>query len=344
MADEKTLAVLTAPVRDWAATLGDPWLTRAVARRLDLGDLWNVAAAAALSGRLLPTEGPLRDRVMAALRAGAVDPQVARPRLWMAALSDGQVQELADLALAELHVLQEDVDTLRECEIAENKAFVLAEMCHRRDDLEAVRVLLRARMKVDTLDGGLAYLDPIAAEACDELPDLVLPFDERLARMARLGAEEWWVQPARLMEPAEHLQTAQQPQMVRETSPARVLKFPWKFDLPLFDMRSFAPVALAASPAGGGAGLNVVEESADGAVLRARLDAAGELFIDVRPSEDQAQAGLAVVLDYERDGVLVERFGPVLTDAAGTAAFGPRSQYPVVEPGTVAVVRVIAGA
>jgi hypothetical protein len=139
--------------------------------------------------------GPARAReVVERALAGRPDPEVARARVWARSLTQEQISALEELAVAEidwLHTLLQRI----EAEPGPAKdgwrdtALVL---CHARDDVEGVRLLLREAGAGKRLETALAALDEPARALVESLAATEPLDDERLRRVAAADHSAWW--------------------------------------------------------------------------------------------------------------------------------------------------------
>jgi hypothetical protein len=169
---------IISPVGDWCVQCADEWLQAAVEQRLSGGGRWSQLAATGLYARLLQ-RGEGHD---------------ARPFAWALALDESQrryAEQLAAAAVTILHTALRDLsDTYAPTNITWLDA--LRDVCWRRDDLEGVRVLLRASGPSDDLDDDLRDLDEAGTTFMRSLPVMPQLDDQRLRRVAERHPAVWW--------------------------------------------------------------------------------------------------------------------------------------------------------
>lgn len=200
------------PVQRWAEGAGDGWLADEVARLTTRGTPWHQVVAAGVVARLAePPPGPRFPGV--ALRAAEIpalggprlewtaarvptDPAVG-PRRWVRDLDARELQAIEEQATEEAGQLGEALrrfESRLEPDVASWHAEWLA-VCHRRDDLESVLVLLREAARGATLTGALVAVDELGRRLRFHVPDEPFAGDER-ARRVRLGDPgAWWGMP-----------------------------------------------------------------------------------------------------------------------------------------------------
>lgn len=187
------LEPFAAPVMDWLQSCSDPWLAQQVRPLAEAGDTWSTSVAAGMLARLLERSGSSRDRV-AALLAGQVDPELARPRLWARSLLPRQIETIERLALSEVDLLFADLElaeqVVDESEPGWPEAWV--RLCHSRDDLEGIALLLREAGHSSRVDIALDNLDREGRRVHAGLHLQRLPDDERMTRAALRDPFAWW--------------------------------------------------------------------------------------------------------------------------------------------------------
>lgn len=185
------LPSLDAPLQEWCADCRDSWLVELIHARTAHLDPWSEGVAAGLYARLLEP-GPGTPT-----RASEVDEDVLRPRVWARSLDQAQSDGLEHLGLAECDRLLAGADDLGRRAACDDPAWVqeLLDLCAARDDLEGVRLLLRARRSGERLDSSLGPLDEAGHELMATLPVRVGVADERLRRVWLADPDVWWVRP-----------------------------------------------------------------------------------------------------------------------------------------------------
>ncbi len=200
-------AEVSSPAREWAdaaAAAGDAWIAALVRELLAEGGPLAEAAAAGALARLREREETRDERraALEALLAGRPDPEADRERAWARALPDGARATVERHALASAALLSERLDDLSGTPDPDDPGFAAAfrAVLHDRDDLEGVRILLRAAGAGagETLERALEALDERGAVFIRAVPRPGgLADDERLWRAARTSPEGWWVRPVR---------------------------------------------------------------------------------------------------------------------------------------------------
>lgn len=183
-------------VRAWAK--GDPWIADEVERRLATGDPVDHAEAVGHAWRFRAYSAEETRRVVELVREGRSLDELFPGRGWAQRLPEVTARwvELRAVTTAgrladTLEALVDDVDT-RDAGWRADLTRLLVE----RDDLESVRLVLRAASACDRLDRALARLDRDGDVAMRSLPRWrpdMLP--EQLRRAAGKTHDAWWVQP-----------------------------------------------------------------------------------------------------------------------------------------------------
>lgn len=169
----------------------DPWLREAMAKRA-AESTWGRVVAAGMFLRF-GADRLSRDEVRQATEAilRGESPSVFQQALaWLESLGTEELDTIEDLASGEVLALHDWVTTF-DCDFSEQALEDLRELCHRRDDVEAVRLMLKRRGR-DGLDHLLADLDRDAFVVTVALPPGLLR-DERLERVAVTDWQAWWV-------------------------------------------------------------------------------------------------------------------------------------------------------
>ena len=179
-------------------TLHDPWLHQELTERFAFDDAWESAVAVGMYARLLEPDPRNMSNRLAKLRHDWRDEELERPIRWIRSLQRQQVDALGRLADAEAVDLLGRISDL-DAEMKPGEELwqhEFLELCHARDDLEGVCVLL-------------SYVDPpVAATRCSDAVDdagglLVasIPFElvlesERLRRVRCKDPDAWWARMA----------------------------------------------------------------------------------------------------------------------------------------------------
>ena len=188
------LAKIAEPADGWMRSSRDGWVAEQAARTLETGGAWSVCVAAGQHARLADAAayGDPKDTVEAQLR-GESPGWLAAPRRWARSLAEVQVSTMSRLALAEVDRLGEVADDLERSD-PETDAWRedWRRLCHARDDLEGVRVLLAERGASNDLDAHVAALDRAGRSLRMAAPLARLGRDERLRRARLADPDAWW--------------------------------------------------------------------------------------------------------------------------------------------------------
>lgn len=190
-------AAIHAPVRDWLRQTGsvDGWLQGEVDRRLAGGGPWANITAAALFVRFAEPSTPsaAADWVRTQL-AGQPIEALAAPRRWVLQLQSAQTQTMQELARVEADRLELMVDDVSDAVMPEDGSWQeqWLEVCHGRDDLEGICVLLREIAPDETLLRRVEQLDRSGRVVRSILPRAFVPSDERTRRVSQATPGAWW--------------------------------------------------------------------------------------------------------------------------------------------------------
>ncbi len=189
------LAPLQAPVASWlAGESHDDWLVEQLEELAGLDNPWSQATAVATYGRLRQVSAAERAQAVEELLTGRVNTEAARHLRWVRGLDPAQLRTLEALALDAVGQLHHHLDLLG-AEVdpggPEGQAFLL-DLCHQRDDLEGVLVLLREVGHHEAVQAAAAALDQRARELLHPLSELEYLVDERLRRVLLGQPEAWW--------------------------------------------------------------------------------------------------------------------------------------------------------
>lgn len=179
-------APITAPLAKWLAACSDAWVASQVQPLANAGDDWSVGVAAGLFARLVEPAALSAER-RAALLAGHVDPELAAPRQWARALSRAAATTLEQQAVDRAESL---VPALARLEAGDRGDWVA--ICHSRDDLEGVALLLHEAGSGERLAPALERLDRAGRSARAGVPLAQVPRDERLRRAGLRDPDAWW--------------------------------------------------------------------------------------------------------------------------------------------------------
>ncbi len=191
----ESLAPIEAPVEQWAQAAGDAWVSEQVAAQLSYRSTWSTGVAAGMVARLVePASGAGARAALQKLLRGEVDPAVAAPRQWARQLTDAEVRTLNDLALAKVDVLHREIDALAD-DVHEDRPHWRERwrrLCHHRDDVENVRVLLHEAGRAEVLNEALLDLDRAGESLRLSVPWTDDLADERARRVASADPLAWW--------------------------------------------------------------------------------------------------------------------------------------------------------
>ncbi|BCS35448.1 hypothetical protein TBR22_A46750 [Luteitalea sp. TBR-22] len=182
-------------VETWAGACRDGWLAEQVAPLATSGDPWTHVVAAGMLARLAtPADATEARAWLADVRAGRADASVVAPRRWAASLSADDRAALSRQAVAECASLCLDIEDVEDDVHASAPGWddEVRALAHRRDDLEAVLVLLDAASAADDLRLALVEVDRAGF-----LLGLAIPHgsglqDERLRRAGLKDPGAWW--------------------------------------------------------------------------------------------------------------------------------------------------------
>jgi hypothetical protein len=183
------------PVAGWVQETGDAWLIAAVGERVAADDPWNHTVAVGLYSRLRRPFGEETRRFVASILAGKPAADLVRAARWARELTPPQIDTLRRLTLAEIDLVGDRLAALDEEWQPDDADMVgeLVELCHRRDDIEAVWQLIRDDAVAAELAGALEPLDERGMRFVASLPERLELADERLWRARANGVEGWWV-------------------------------------------------------------------------------------------------------------------------------------------------------
>lgn len=182
------------PVEEWTVNTQDTWMQGQL--RQELGsDAW---MRTSLAGQLARLCEPERKDVAALIASGRLRELVEEvelsPRRWARALDLVARQSLEQQAVRRAQALADDLadlfDTLS-ADMSEASANWVR-LCHRRDDIESVRVLLREAGSVEMLEAALEAADRSGRAIRINLDASISAADERLRRVALGDPAAWW--------------------------------------------------------------------------------------------------------------------------------------------------------
>lgn len=188
------------PVETWITHMDNTWLQTMVEQILPTADTWTRTALAGQVTRLtehaLPAEATAQAAagdVSALLRSIAESPAM-KPRTWVRTLDARALAAIEQHALrraAALALDLEDLFTVLPAD-ADDAREDWRKICHRRDDIEGIRVLLREAGTGDSLDRSLTATDRAGRSVRINLGTDIRTSDERLRRVALGDPGAWW--------------------------------------------------------------------------------------------------------------------------------------------------------
>ena len=182
------------PLEEWNVNAKDTWMHDEVQAGAD-ADAWTQTTLAGQLARL--SESETKD-VAALIAAGRLQELVSEselaPRRWARALDTASKVALEQQAVRRATTLRDDLEDLFDTLSADMSEASSAwlRLCHRRDDIESVRVLLREAGVGDELEGVLAEADRLGRAVRINLDGSVSAADERLRRVALGDPSAWW--------------------------------------------------------------------------------------------------------------------------------------------------------
>lgn len=187
------------PIEDWMLPMNDAWLQAIVERTLPDADAWTRTALAGTITRLAniettPTaDAGKADVVGALLRDMARSPAMA-PRAWARALDRAALAAIEEHAHRRATALELDLEDLRVAlpQDAREAGTRWTHLCHRRDELESIRVLLREADTGLRLEESLQGTDRAGRALRLTLEAVAADDDERLRRVALGDPSAWW--------------------------------------------------------------------------------------------------------------------------------------------------------
>jgi hypothetical protein len=194
---EAAQVVLRPAVEAWLDRCGDAWLVAHLHERLAGRTVWARVAAAGTFVRLQEPAGTggLRE-VAHRLVTGAVVGSLAEPREWARSLTPSEVERLGELAVAVAAGLHRSIGATARRAAAGDPGW-LAEglaLCHRRDDLESVALLLSEAAAGASVRRAAVDLDA-AGTRFVRAHRMVFAADQRLRRVAVAHPDAWWAAP-----------------------------------------------------------------------------------------------------------------------------------------------------
>jgi hypothetical protein len=182
------------PVEEWIVKTQDTWMQEQM--KYVVGrDAWTRTSLAGQLARLCESEA--RD-VAALIASGRFQDLVHEtelaPRRWARTLDPRAREALEQQAVRRTQALGDDLADLFDTLSADMREASEAwqRLCHRRDDIESVRVLLREAGGGDALEHVLVDADRAGRAVRINLDGTVSAADERLRRVALGDPSAWW--------------------------------------------------------------------------------------------------------------------------------------------------------
>jgi hypothetical protein len=188
------LAAIEEPAEGWMRSSRDAWLNAETERTLATPGAWSVCVAAGRHARLVdPAAYAAPKEIVEAQLRGEVLEWLAAPRRWVRSLEAEQVSTMSRLALAEVDRLREIAADLERSDPGTDAwRDGWRRLCHARDDVEGIRVLLAERGESRDLDARVAALDRAGRALRMSAPLARLGRDERLRRALLADPDAWW--------------------------------------------------------------------------------------------------------------------------------------------------------
>jgi hypothetical protein len=182
------------PLGEWIEAVMDEELKALASERLQ-ADRWVSTTVAGMLARLQTpgTDTEARTR-LAALQAGRDPSPALKPRLWVRSFSPAQRDALERFARVRARSLASRLASLVD-RLSPDLPDLVEQwrtLCHERDDLEGVRVLLREAGSGAGLEGALHDADTPGRAIRFSWPPGVEVDDERLRRAALSNPAAWW--------------------------------------------------------------------------------------------------------------------------------------------------------
>jgi len=193
------LTRLEPPVMEWTRELNDPWLRNQIDKRAQAHNSWSRVVAAGMLARLpAPATGSDARVWMTDFGAGTVNAVLAAPRRWVRTLNEQQTRSIEQESIAEVDALHDLVELVAGDVDASVGRWQeeWRDLCHRRDDVECVLVLLDEIGAAANLRHTLTALDREGDLVRLSVPLGVLRGDERARRAALKNPGAWWGEPS----------------------------------------------------------------------------------------------------------------------------------------------------
>jgi hypothetical protein len=182
------------PIEDWIVNAKDMWMHDEV-QGGSSADAWKRTSLAGQLARL--SESETMD-VAALIASGRLQDLVSEselaPRRWARSLDAASRTALEQQAVRRAEALGDDLEDLFDTLSADmgEASHAWRRLCHRRDDIESVRVLLREAGAGDQLEKVLEDADRTGRAVRINLDGTVAAADERLRRVALGDPSAWW--------------------------------------------------------------------------------------------------------------------------------------------------------
>lgn len=187
---------VTSDVERWLEDQDDAWLVGQCRGHLSLGGAYHHLVAVGMLARFKRPEDVVG--AVGRILRGQYDPIADRERAWARLLGPKQVAATETVAISEVILLEQHLEQLLENVDSADPFWQRAvlEALHRRDDLEGVRVLLRAAQADNALETALSSLDAFGLRFIVAVPPVRdVEQSVRLRNVASINPEAWWVRP-----------------------------------------------------------------------------------------------------------------------------------------------------
>ena len=182
------------PVEEWTMMTTDRWMQDRLSRGAH-ADAWTRTS---LAGQLARLCEPAQEDVAALMASGRLQDLVSEvelaPRRWARNLPDSDKAVLEQQAVRRAEALGDDLtdlfDTLSADMAEASESW--SRLCHRRDDIESVRLLLKEAGAGEALDDVLEAIDRTGRAVRINLEASLTSDDERLRRVALGDPSAWW--------------------------------------------------------------------------------------------------------------------------------------------------------
>ncbi len=185
------------PVEVWMEQADDPTGKTMTPGHVEQADRWARTLIAGMLARLAAPRAGSAPARLQAMMSGAPNAEAAEsPRHWFGQLAVEHRALIARRAIAHGQILAADLEDCRDALVPTNPrlASTWLDLCHRRDDLEGVRVLLRSAdaTQAEALEVVLRAVDAVGKLDRFSWPPEIEVDDERLRRVAIADPVAWW--------------------------------------------------------------------------------------------------------------------------------------------------------